>query len=63
MPDYLGDDQRRVKSDAGDSDKIQSEPNTSEISSKAAFSISFLFNAHPPGLDEGDIQLLKAYVS
>ena len=63
MPDYLGDDQRRVKSDAGDSDKIQSEPNTPEISSKAAFSISFLFNAHPPGLDEGDIQLLKAYVS
>ncbi|CAI8057749.1 26S proteasome regulatory subunit 7 [Geodia barretti] len=38
MPDYLGDDQRRIKSDAGDSDKIQS-------------------------LDEGDIQLLKAYGS
>ena len=44
MPDYLGDDKRRVKSDAGDGDKIQGE---AQFRSFPTNFILFLFNAHP----------------
>ena len=47
MPDYLGDDQRRVKSDAGDGDKIQSEQQLTKLPPRQKFSVLVLFNAHP----------------
>ena len=50
MPDYLGDDQRRVKSDPEDGDKIKCEPNAAlNLSSERGCFIFYLMRTRSFG--------------
>ena len=54
MPDYLGKDQRKTREGGDDEEK----PITSEGKRSFKFYVIII-----SGLDEGDIQILKTYVS
>ena len=70
MPDYLGDDQRKTKAGDGDEEKIKCwcaliRYGNLEVSSYVYFFLIRFHTHHfsPLALDEGDIQILKTYVS
>ena len=64
MPDYLGEHQRKVKQDEKDDDTIQGLSGTKitlKIHHRELY-VYYLFSLSV-ALDEGDIQILKTYVS
>ena len=57
MPDFLGDDQRKTKPDDGNEEKIRGQPYSHYCNNVFIALYTCL------ALDEGDIEILKAYVS
>lgn len=61
MPDYLGDDQRKTKAGDGDEEKIKCWCALIRYENLDVSSYVYFFSHL--ALDEGDIQILKTYVS